>query len=88
MKQMTLKKYPHIFLLVSCLICLHVAAQTPNFEFTENKGQWDSQVRFRGNIGDNGAFFLGKEGFTVLLHNPADVARFSHHGAAAFSTAR
>src|SRR4051812_26354713 len=54
-------------------------AQSPHFEFVENKGQWDKNVKFVGNIGGNGAFFMGRKGFTVLLHNPADMAKYMHH---------
>jgi len=54
-------------------------AQSPHFEFVENKGQWDKNVKFVGNIGGNGAFFMGRKGFTVLLHNPADIAKYMHH---------
>ncbi len=41
-------------------------------EFTENKGQWNSTVLFRGEI-NSGAFFLQQSGFTVLLHNEDDM---------------
>ncbi len=74
-----MKKQPHIFLIFSCLISLQIVAQSPNFEFVENKGQWDSRVKFAGNIGSNGSFFMGKNGFTVSLYNQADIARYTHH---------
>jgi gliding motility-associated-like protein len=48
-----------------------------NFEFVENKGQWDSKVKFRGQI-NSGAFFLQSNGFTVLLHNPEDLQNIMH----------
>jgi hypothetical protein len=44
-----------------------------NIEFVENKGQWDSRVRYRGAV-SNGAFFLRDNGFTMLQYNPADYA--------------
>ncbi len=47
-------------------------------EFVENKGQWDARVTFMGEVG-NGAFFLRKNGFTILQHNPADLARLGSH---------
>jgi gliding motility-associated-like protein len=65
--------------LLSCLVTLRTAAQSPNFDFVENKGQWDSHVKFMGNIGGSGAFFLAGNGFTVLLHNPADIEKYMHH---------
>lgn len=63
------------FILVGILLIttLKIAAQG-NFEFVENKGQWDSQIKFKGEL-TNGAFFLQKKGFTVLLHHPADLIK-------------
>jgi len=58
-------------------------AQGDNYiEFIENKGQWDKQVNFKGDM-STGAFFLRKDGFTVLMHHPDDLARVygRHHGA-------
>ncbi len=46
-------------------------------EFIENKGQWDKQVKFMTSAG-NGAFFLLKNGFTVLQHNPDDMEKVMH----------
>lgn len=45
-------------------------------EFVENKGQWHSNVKFRGDF-STGSFFLEDAGFTVLLHNEADVQTLS-----------
>lgn len=39
--------------------------------FTENKGQWDKQVLFKTDAG-NGAFFLTKQGYTILIQHPKD----------------
>lgn len=49
--------------------------------FVENKGQWDSKVNFKTTI-QAGAFFLEKNGFSVLLTSPQDLDRFSEqiHG--------
>jgi gliding motility-associated-like protein len=44
-----------------------------NIEFIENKGQWDSRVRYMGNV-NGGAFFIRNSGFTVLQHNADDLA--------------
>ncbi|HZK65648.1 MAG TPA: PKD domain-containing protein, partial [Puia sp.] len=49
---------------------------SPNLEFIENKGQWDSRVLLKAEI-SNGSLFLDKKGFKVVLHNPEDLARFS-----------
>lgn len=65
------------FIILGLLILttLRIVAQS-NFEFVENKGQWDNQIKFKGEL-STGAFFLQKKGFTVLLHNPADLIRIS-----------
>ena len=49
--------------------------------FIENKGQWDNSVKFKINM-QAGAVFLEKNGFTVVVHNPQDLQRFSEqvHG--------
>ena len=47
-------------------------------QFIENKGQWDSKVAFKSDI-SNGAFFLQKNGFIVVLHNEDDLKNFSDH---------
>ena len=70
------------FFLVSVL---QTTAQqgTSNFEFIENKGQWDPAIKFRGEI-PAGAFYLQQKGFTVLLHNQKELRelqnRFHGHG--------
>ena len=70
------------------LVCLKGVAQAgaSNIEFVENKGQWDSRVKFRGEI-SNGSLFLEKGGCTVLLYHPDDLARLSEdrHGRQAVS---
>ena len=47
-------------------------------QFIENKGQWDNRVVFKSDI-SNGAFFLQKNGFSVVLHNTDDLKNFSDH---------
>lgn len=58
---------------------LQIAAQsgTSSFEFTENKGQWDKQVKFKGEV-NAGAFYLLSNGFTVVQHNGDDLNNFFH----------
>jgi len=52
-------------------------AQSGNIEFIENKGQWDKQVKFQGEV-SAGSFFVRKNGgFTVLQHNPNDLNHLS-----------
>ncbi|MDP4129421.1 MAG: PKD domain-containing protein [Bacteroidota bacterium] len=68
-----------IFVALLLLIFLGKASaqsESPNLEFIENKGQWDSRVILKAEIG-NGSLFLDKKGLKVVLHNPEDLARFS-----------
>jgi gliding motility-associated-like protein len=64
------------FLLVSSIGRLYAQEGGSNIEFVENKGQWDSRVLLKGVIA-NGSFYLKKDGFTVVLHNPEELARVS-----------
>jgi gliding motility-associated-like protein len=55
---------------------IQVSAQGPStFEFTENRGQWESQIKFKGEL-PAGNFYLHKNGFTVVQHNTDDLSRF------------
>ena len=65
-----LKQY---FTLAACLIIAFVANTQSynNIEFIENKGQWDSRVKYMGDV-SAGAFFIRSGGFTVLQHNRED----------------
>lgn len=57
-----------------------VQAQYSNIEFIENKGQWDSRVKYQGNV-PAGAFYIRSAGFTVLQHNEQDLKKmhdFTH----------
>ena len=64
---------------------IHVSAQTGEgysyLEFVENKGQWDSSVRFRADLAA-GNLFMQRTGFTVLLRDTADLRRIGRllHG--------
>lgn len=66
-------KYLYIILLF-LIVGQAVIAQEgdANLEFIENKGQWDKQVLFKGEL-NSGSFFLKRNGFTVLLHNPQEL---------------
>jgi gliding motility-associated-like protein len=64
-------------LLLCCLLPATVLqAQHGNIEFIENKGQWNSQIKFLGQV-NSGAFYVQQKGFMVLQHNPADLNRIS-----------
>ncbi|HEU4608522.1 MAG TPA: PKD domain-containing protein [Chitinophagaceae bacterium] len=62
----------YILLLLSTLLARTAFSQ--NIEFIENKGQWDHKVLFMGKV-SAGAFFIHKDGFTVLQHNAQDWER-------------
>jgi gliding motility-associated-like protein len=66
-----LNKINKLFLTIvsTIFVVLTVNAQ---MEFVENKGQWDKKVNYRGDF-TSGSFFLEGRGFTVDLHNPADL---------------
>ena len=66
----------YILLLLSTLLATTAFSQ--NIEFIENKGQWDNKVLFMGKV-PAGAFFIHKDGFTVLQHNADDWSRLHEY---------
>jgi gliding motility-associated-like protein len=66
-----------LLILLLTIIALGTFAQgTPStFEFTENKGQWESKIKFKGEL-PAGDFYLHPNGFTVVQHNTADLLRY------------
>jgi gliding motility-associated-like protein len=66
-----------VFILLALSAFFHPALRAQSdlgsLEFIENRGQWDSAVRFRADM-PNTTFFLQKHGFSVLLQSPADMA--------------
>src|SRR5206468_2165811 len=74
-KKISLFKQSLLTLIVFTIVCLRVSAQTesPNLEFIENKGQWDSQAILKADIG-NGSLFFHKRGIRVILHNEQEMA--------------
>ncbi|MFM2326220.1 MAG: hypothetical protein RIR31_422, partial [Bacteroidota bacterium] len=75
-----MNKITKLFLTIlsTVFVVLMASAQ---MEFVENKGQWDSKINFRGDF-TSGSFFLENKGFTVDIHNPADLQKLSEqqHG--------
>jgi gliding motility-associated-like protein len=49
-----------------------------SFEFTENKGQWHPDVRYKGEL-SVGAFFLKNTGYRVLQHHAGDFEAAIEH---------
>jgi gliding motility-associated-like protein len=65
---------PYIFHLALVAFALPVFSQDyNNIEFIENKGQWESPVKFKGEV-NAGAVFIRQGGFTILQHNQQDWA--------------
>ena len=62
------------FLYLTCLTGAIQAQNFSNIEFIQNKGQWDSRVKYLGQI-PAGSFFIRSTGFTVLQYNHADLER-------------
>jgi hypothetical protein len=61
-----------IALIVTCVIKMYAQGRSV-FEFVENKGQWDSKIKFKGQL-PAGNFYLQKNGFTVVQHNTDDLS--------------
>lgn len=65
---------PYIFFIALLASIFPAIAQDyNNIEFIENKGQWDSRVKFKGEV-NAGAVFVRSNGFTILQHNQQDYA--------------
>ena len=60
------------------LFILSTAVKAQNIEFIENKGQWDSHVKFRSEV-PAGSFFIRNGGFTVLQHNREDIKQVQEY---------
>ncbi len=62
---------------VGLFLLVYTNAFSQNYlEFIENKGQWDKQIKFKGDM-SNGAFLLGSAGYRVVLYNKEDLSRIS-----------
>ena len=82
-------KFPPLNFIRKIVFCLSLTlpiifigkSSVAQLQFIENKGQWDNRVSFKSDI-SNGAFFLQKNGFTVVLHNTDDLQNLSNrmHG--------
>ena len=72
-----------LFLLFISCTFISSSAWAQMFEYKENKGQWPGEVLYKGEV-NGAAFFLKKDGYTVLLRHPEDYARamyeISGHG--------
>jgi hypothetical protein len=46
--------------------------------FIENKGQWDSKVKYVGQV-NAGAFYIHEDGFTVVQHDVEKWGKLHHN---------
>jgi len=53
-------------------------AQSGIIEFIENKGQWDSRIKFKSDV-PAGQFYIGEKGFTVVQHNEQDLEQLHEY---------
>ena len=60
---LTLKQFITLVLLIPAFVS-QAQQNYSNIEFIENKGQWDSRVKFKGDV-TGGAVFIRSGGFTV-----------------------
>ena len=62
---------------IALLVMVYTNAFSQNYlEFIENKGQWDKDIKFKGDI-STGAFLLTATGYRVVLYNKNDLTRIS-----------
>lgn len=64
------------FIFLSIIIHASEKLQAQTLEFVENKGQWDSRVKFMGDMGGS-VFYLQQQGYKVVLHNKEDLEAVS-----------
>ena len=76
-----IKKDTFTKILLSTFALVLVNSLFAQLEFIENKGQWNSKIKFRSDF-PTGSFYLEKNSFTVDLHNLSDLLSISdfHHG--------
>jgi len=60
------------YLLRLLLLIPIIGVSQPAIPFIENKGQWDEQVLYRGEV-SNGYVYLRNGGITILQHDPSDL---------------
>lgn len=76
MKKQTIQKAISFFIV--SLFFLEVFSQSPGtLSFTENNGQWDNRVKYYAEL-NAGGLFLEQTGYTVLLHDTAELQNIMH----------
>ncbi|RYY55740.1 MAG: PKD domain-containing protein [Chitinophagaceae bacterium] len=70
-RMVTLTRLSALIVLL-CAVLTLPAQDYSNIEFIENRGQWDSKVKYKGDL-NTGAVFIRSTGFTILQHNQKDL---------------
>jgi gliding motility-associated-like protein len=65
-----------IVLLITATLSTFAQQGASAFEFIENKGQWESAIKFKGEI-PAGSFMLLSKGFVVVQHNQQELRRLT-----------
>ena len=78
---MRISKSVYSYFIITAATFFLASKSFSQIEFIENKGQWNSEVKFMSLAG-SGSFYLQKNGFTVAQHDPSDVEAFKakRHG--------
>jgi gliding motility-associated-like protein len=72
-------RFRFLLLIVFIFFLLPTVRSQANLQFIENKGQWNSDIAFRGNL-PIGSFAIQNDGgFRMLLYSPTDYAALSPH---------
>ena len=66
------------FLVSIIFLSATYATFAQGLEYVENKGQWNSKVKFKSDMGGS-TFFLQQQGYKVLLNNKDDFKKISGH---------
>jgi hypothetical protein len=74
---MLLRRLFGVVCILFTLSLIKVSAQQ-YLEFTENKGQWPTAIKFQAQT-VAGAIALQNNGYRVLVHNPQDLAALNTH---------
>lgn len=73
-KSTTLK---HLFIFTFIVLSFAPVFSQGNIEFVENKGQWDSRVRYKAQV-SNGDLYIRDNGITMVQYDPTDLTNVMH----------
>ncbi len=73
-----MRGYKKIVWVIGLFFCFANSYAQSYLEFIENKGQWDKQILYKGDI-STGSFVLESTGYKVLMYNKDDLTRISEY---------